>query len=75
MRLFGGWKRIIVVGSDILLTVISYWFAFLLRFNFSIPEVFYHKMLISLPILVAIRSFSLSYIRSIQRNVALCFNK
>ena len=38
MKLFGGWKRIIVVGSDVFITVLSYWFAFLLRFNFSIPE-------------------------------------
>ena len=58
MKLFGGWKRIIVVGSDIFLTVISYWFAFLLRFNFSIPEAYYHNMLMSMPILVVIRSSS-----------------
>ena len=58
MKLFGGWKRIIVVGSDVLLAVVSYWFAFLLRFNFSVPEVFYQKMLVSVPILVVIRSFS-----------------
>jgi FlaA1/EpsC-like NDP-sugar epimerase len=59
MKLFGGWKRIIVVSSDVLLSIVSYWFAFLLRFNFSIPEVFYQKMLVSMPILVAIRLFSL----------------
>ena len=58
MKLFGGWKRIIVVGSDVLITAFSYWFAFLLRFSFSIPEVFYKKMLMSIPILVAIRCCS-----------------
>ena len=58
MKLFGGWKRIIVVSSDILLAAISYLFAFLLRFNFSIPEVFYRKMLVSIPVLIAIRVLS-----------------
>jgi FlaA1/EpsC-like NDP-sugar epimerase len=61
MKLFGGWKRIIVVGSDVLLSIASYCFAFLLRFNFSIPEVFYQKMLASMPILVAIRLSSLFF--------------
>jgi FlaA1/EpsC-like NDP-sugar epimerase len=61
MRLFGGWKRVIVVCSDIFITVFSYWFAFLLRFSFSIPELFYQKMLVSLPVLVAIRLCSLFF--------------
>jgi FlaA1/EpsC-like NDP-sugar epimerase len=61
MKLYGGWKRVIVVGSDVLLTAFSYWFAFLLRFNFSIPEIFFRKMLVSMPILVAIRLFSLFF--------------
>ncbi|MBS1238509.1 MAG: multidrug transporter, partial [Deltaproteobacteria bacterium] len=61
MKLFGGWKRIVVISSDVFLTVISYWFAFLLRFNFSIPEPFYQKMLVSMPVLVVIRLFSLFF--------------
>lgn len=61
MKLFGGWKRIVVISSDVFLTVISYWFAFLLRFNFSIPEPFYQKMLVSIPVLVVIRLFSLFF--------------
>lgn len=58
MKLFGGWKRIIVVGSDVFLTAFSYWFAFLLRFNFSVPGVFYQKMLVSIPVLITIRTLS-----------------
>ena len=55
MRLIGGKKRIIVITSDALLTLCSYGLAYLLRFNFSIPEVYYQKWLESLPSLILIR--------------------
>ncbi|MCX5803001.1 MAG: nucleoside-diphosphate sugar epimerase/dehydratase, partial [Proteobacteria bacterium] len=55
MRLVGRGKRIIVIFSDVVLVTLSYWLAYLLRFNFSIPEIFYNKFVESLPVLVLIR--------------------
>jgi FlaA1/EpsC-like NDP-sugar epimerase len=56
MKLIGGKKRIFVIGSDVGLTLFSYWLAYLLRFNFAVPEVYYQRWLESLPILIIIRS-------------------
>jgi FlaA1/EpsC-like NDP-sugar epimerase len=56
MSLFlGGGKRIIVLLSDVALAVSSYWFAYLLRFNFVVPEIYYQKWIETLPVLLAIR--------------------
>jgi FlaA1/EpsC-like NDP-sugar epimerase len=44
-----------VVSSDIISTAFSYWLAYLLRFNFQIPEAYYVKFFESLPVLVVIR--------------------
>jgi len=55
MKLIGGKKRVIVIGSDVGLTLFSYWLAYLLRFNFAVPEVYYQRWLESLPILIIIR--------------------
>ncbi len=61
MKLPGSWKRTVVIGGDVFLTVFSYWFAYLLRFNFIIPDIFYQKLLESLPVLIAMRMISFYY--------------
>ncbi len=63
MKLLGGKKRIIVLFSDVILTVVSYWLAYLLRFNFVIPEVFVERWLESLPVLAGIRILCFSFLR------------
>jgi len=49
------WKLYIVIVSDIILTVLSYWFSYLLRFNFAIPDIYMGHFLKSCPVLVALR--------------------
>ena len=61
MKLPGSWKRTVVIGGDVFLTVFSYWFAYLLRFNFIIPDIFYQKLLESIPVLIAMRMISFYY--------------
>ena len=48
-------KRIIVIVSDTVSIALAYWFAFALRFNFSIPEMHYKMFFATLPVLVVIR--------------------
>jgi len=55
MKLIGGKKRLIVIFSDTVLVLFSYWLAYLLRFNFAIPEIYYQKWIDSLPALILIR--------------------
>ncbi|HVN96708.1 MAG TPA: nucleoside-diphosphate sugar epimerase/dehydratase [Syntrophorhabdaceae bacterium] len=55
MKLSGTWKRIIVVGGDVFLTAFAYWFAYVLRFNFSVPAIFYQKFVESVLVLIVLR--------------------
>ncbi len=48
-------KRFVVMTTDTVSTVFAYWFAFALRFNFSIPDVHLNMFLSTLPVLVIIR--------------------
>ncbi|MBA4389480.1 MAG: hypothetical protein C0399_00885 [Syntrophus sp. (in: bacteria)] len=61
MKLSGSWKRTVVIGGDVFLTACSYWFAYLLRFNFIIPENYYQKLLESIPVLIVMRMISFYY--------------
>jgi len=54
-RLIGGAKRLIVLTSDVALTVLAYWFAYYLRFNFDIPKTNFAMFLNTLPVLVVLR--------------------
>jgi len=47
--------------SDTLLTALSFWLSYLLRFNFSIPSAFSGKMLALLPVLLLLRLVSYRY--------------
>lgn len=49
------WKFYIVIVSDIILTILSYWLSYLLRFNFAIPDIQIANLLKSLPVLVVLR--------------------
>ena len=51
-------KRLFVLGNDIFWTVFSFFLAYFLRFNFSIPEVEAPMMVKSLPLLVFFRAIS-----------------
>ncbi len=55
MKLIGGHKRFFVIFSDTVLILLSYGSAYLLRFNFAVPEVYYERWLESLPVLILIR--------------------
>lgn len=55
MKFIGGKKRLIVIFSDTGLVLFSYWLAYLLRFNFSIPEIYYQRWIDSLPSLILVR--------------------
>jgi len=55
MKLIRGKKRLIVIFSDTVLVLFSYWLAYLLRFNFVIPEIYYQRWMDSLPALILIR--------------------
>ena len=54
-RLILNTKRIIVMATDLLSGVISYWLAFALRFNFSIPDIHFKMFVSTLPVLLVIR--------------------
>jgi len=54
-RLIQNAKRVIVLASDTASTLFAYWFAYVLRFNFSIPEINLKVFLSTLPALVIIR--------------------
>jgi FlaA1/EpsC-like NDP-sugar epimerase len=49
------WKFSAVIVSDVLFTAFSYWLAYFLRFNFSIPEVFSQKMIETLPVVLLVK--------------------
>lgn len=49
------WKLYTVIVSDIILTILSYWLSYLLRFNFAIPDIYMGHFLKSCPVLVALR--------------------
>jgi FlaA1/EpsC-like NDP-sugar epimerase len=51
-------KRLWILGNDIACTTVSLFLAFLLRFNFSIPDVYFSIIIKSLPLLVFFRAFS-----------------
>ncbi len=55
MKLIGGHKRFFVIFSDTVLILFSFGLAYLLRFNFAVPEVYYEKWLESVPVLILIR--------------------
>ena len=55
VTLNGRWKVMMVFVSDIVLTICSYWLAYLLRFNFNVPQSFYLRWLELLPVLLLIR--------------------
>lgn len=55
MKLIGGKKRLIVIFSDTVLVLFSYWLAYLLRFNFAIPEIYHQRWIDSLPALLLVR--------------------
>jgi len=55
VKFSGKWKVMTVLVSDIVLTICSYWLAYLLRFNFNIPHSYYLRWLESLPVLLLIR--------------------
>lgn len=54
-RVIGNLKRLTVFLSDLVLTGLSFWLAYILRFNFTIPDIFYGTFIKTLPIIVAIR--------------------
>lgn len=54
-RIIGNLKRLSVFLSDLVLTGLSFWLAYILRFNFTIPDAFYNTFIKTLPIIVAIR--------------------
>ena len=56
-RLIQNAKRVIVLASDAVSTVFAYWFAYILRFNFSIPEINLKVFFATLPVLLLIRVF------------------
>jgi FlaA1/EpsC-like NDP-sugar epimerase len=51
-------KRLLVMGSDILCTILSLLLAYFLRFNFSVPEEYLPQIFISVPLLVFFRASS-----------------
>ena len=51
-------KRLLIVGNDIICTILSLLLAYFLRFNFSIPEIYFPAIAKSLFILVFFRVFS-----------------
>lgn len=55
MTLLGVIKRTVVFASDIILVGFSYFLAYLLRFNFTIPEVFLLKLKDTLAIIIILR--------------------
>ncbi len=61
IRLSGKWKRGIVATSDVVFTLLSYWFAYMLRFNFSIPDQYYHQMIETMPVILVLRIASFYY--------------
>jgi len=54
-RLIQNAKRIIVMASDTVSSGFAYWLAFILRFNFSIPDTNLKIFVSTLPVLIAIR--------------------
>lgn len=50
--------RLLILGSDIVCSILSLVLAYFLRFNFSIPEQYFTQILISLPPLVFFRTTS-----------------
>lgn len=54
-RLIGNAKRLIVLISDMAVTALSYWSAYFLRFNFTIPDHYFAVFLNTLPVLVVMR--------------------
>ncbi len=54
-RLVGNLKRFTVMLSDLVSTGLSFWLAYILRFNFTIPENLYGLFVKSLPIIMAMR--------------------
>jgi FlaA1/EpsC-like NDP-sugar epimerase len=51
-------KRFFILGSDIVCSIISLFLAFLLRFNFSMPEIYFPVFVKSLPFVVFFRALS-----------------
>ena len=51
-------KRLLILGSDIACTTVSLLLAFLLRFNFAIPEIYFPIIIKSLFLLIVFRTFS-----------------
>jgi FlaA1/EpsC-like NDP-sugar epimerase len=51
-------KRLLILGSDICCTIVSLLLAYFLRFNFSLPEIYFSQIFISLPLLVFFRAIS-----------------
>lgn len=51
----GTWKFYVVIISDIILTILSYWLSYLLRFNFTVPSIYEHVFFRSFPVLLLIR--------------------
>ena len=54
-RLIQNTKRMVVLATDVASTAFAYWLAFILRFNFSIPETNLKIFYTSLPVLMLIR--------------------
>ncbi|HPP06014.1 MAG TPA: hypothetical protein PLW88_01490, partial [Syntrophorhabdaceae bacterium] len=51
----GAWKFYVVIASDIILTICSYYLSYLLRFNFNVPDIYINVFVRSVPILFVIR--------------------
>lgn len=51
-------KRLLLFGNDIFWTISSFFMAYFLRFNFSIPGEYFPELFKSLPLLVFFRCFS-----------------
>jgi len=51
----GAWKFYIVIASDVILTIFSYLLSYLLRFNFTVPDIYWNVFFRSLPVLFIVR--------------------
>jgi len=55
MNLIRKWGPLIVIISDLTCSAVAYWLAYLLRFNFVIPEQYFERYIESLPALLLVR--------------------
>jgi len=51
-------RRLLILGNDIICTILSLLLAYFLRFNFSVPEEYLPQIFISVPLLVFFRASS-----------------